>query len=118
MVAAGLSCHSDVLMTDLHVAPTFGDATSIWQCTLAGDYDLSGTRASATSPARSCTTVRRQAIVDCSEVTFMGSEGMSFFAQLIRITRDRQGSVTLLAPPEHLRRVLEITALDKHLILT
>jgi anti-anti-sigma factor len=117
LVAAGLSCHSDVLMTDLHVAPTLGDATSIWQCTLAGDYDLSRHDSLRDLARVFLHNGAAHAIVDCSEVTFMGSEGMSFFAQLIRITRDRQGSVIVLAPPEHLRRVLEITALDKHLVL-
>jgi anti-anti-sigma factor len=89
----------------------------VWQCTLAGDYDL-GRHENLRDLARAFLhDGAPNAMVDCAEVTFMGSEGMSFFAQLIRITRDRQGSVTLVAVPVHLRKVLEITALNKHLIL-
>jgi anti-sigma B factor antagonist len=118
MVADGLSCNSDVLMTDLHVAPRPGNATSVWHCTLAGDYDLSRQENLRNLARAFLHDGAPNAIVDCTEVTFMGSDGMSFFGQLIRITRDRQGSVTLVAPPAPLRKVLEITALDKHLILT
>jgi len=104
-------------MTDLDVASTFEDAASVWQCTLAGEYDLSRYDSLKDLARVFLHDGAAHAVVDCSEVTFMGSEGMSFFAQLIRITRDRQGSVTVVAPPDHLRKVLEITALDKHLLL-
>ena len=112
-----MSCNSDVLMTDLHFAPPLGDATSAWHCTLAGEYDLARHENLRDLARAFLHDGAPNAVVDCTHVTFMGSEGMSFFAQLIRITRDRQGTVTLVSPPTHLRKVLEITALDKHLIL-
>jgi anti-anti-sigma factor len=105
-------------MTDLDIARTFGAATAVWHCTLAGDYDLARHENLRNLARAFLHDGAPSAIVDCTDVTFMGSEGMSFFAQLIRITRDRQGSVTLVAPPTHLRKVLEITALDKHLTLS
>jgi anti-sigma B factor antagonist len=104
-------------MTDLHLAPASGAAASVWRCTLAGDYDLARHENLRDLARAFLHDGAPHAIVDCTDVTFMGSEGMSFFAQLIRITRDRQGTVTLIAAPDHLRKVLEITALDKHLSL-
>ncbi len=90
----------------------------MWHCTLAGDYDLTRHENLRDLARAFLHDGAPHAMVDCTDVAFMGSEGMSFFAQLIRITRDRQGSVTLVAPPAPLRKVLEITALDKHLVLT
>jgi len=105
-------------MTDLRFAPPCEDVPTGWRCTLAGDYDLGRHEALRDLARAFLHDGAVNAIVDCTDVTFMGSEGMSFFAQLIRITRDRQGTVTLVSPPSHLRKVLEITALDKHLVLT
>jgi anti-sigma B factor antagonist len=79
--------------------------------TLSGEIDM--TRVSDLSAAVTLfdASDAADAVVDLTDVTFFGSEGVGLLARLHRIALDRQGSVTLINPNRNVLRVVEICGL-------
>ena len=56
-------------------------------------------------------------LVDCSELSFCDSTGLSAFLRAHRLLTDRGGGLHLAGPPDTLRRILKVTGLDQVLLL-
>lgn len=54
----------------------------------------------------------RSVVIDCSGLTFMDAGGINAILELCQFTAGREGTVSIQAPPPHIRRLLAITGVD------
>lgn len=85
---------------------------------LRGEVDLSVASSLATLAREFETGEARDARVDLRAVTFLDSSGLGFLARLVRAAQERGGWVTVVAPTPAVRRLLEISGLQRALDVT
>jgi anti-sigma B factor antagonist len=80
--------------------------------TLVGEIDMTRSEELSGAFASFCASPSAHALVDLSDVSFFGSEGVGFLARLAQEARSRAGTVTLINPDDAVTRLIEITGLD------
>lgn len=78
-----------------------------------GELDLAGAPAFREAIARALATNAPELEIDLAEVTFMDSSALSVIVSAWRESMDRGISFRLTNPARNVRRVLEITDLDR-----
>jgi anti-sigma B factor antagonist len=79
--------------------------------TLAGEFDMTRVAELQSSVEGFADSPAVHVVVDLSDVTFLGSEGIAFVARLCRLARGREGTVTLINATRTVVRALEICGL-------
>ncbi len=104
--AKSLRIHSERVADDTVVVSPRGEIDAYTAPQLR--HELA--RASADGPVR-------RLVVDLSGVTFIDSSGLGVLIGALRRQRERDGSLAVVLPPSPIRRIFEITALDRVLTL-
>ena len=100
----------------LHI--TVDDDGAVAMVRLAGELDVA-----TAADFRNCLTElhlagQRRFIVDLSEVDFMDSTAIGVLVAATKRFRASDGDVAVAAPSDRVRRVLELTSLDKFLVIS
>jgi anti-anti-sigma factor len=103
----------DVASTDdrleIAVSDVDGDATLL----VKGEIDLGTAPQLQAEVSRLVEEGRRRVRVDLRDVTFMDSQGINVLARAHRRLSTEGAALTLVAPSEPVRRILEITGVDR-----
>ncbi|MBQ0987039.1 STAS domain-containing protein [Streptomyces sp. F63] len=78
-----------------------------------GELDLETAPALRSRGLELVDTGRRHLVLDLAPVPFCDSSGLNAFINLLRYAGERDGSLTLAAPPHSLSRLLDLTGVGR-----
>jgi anti-sigma B factor antagonist len=94
-----------------NVALSVGDLDGYPVVALCGELDLFDTSDVASRLIATVAACGPSVIVDLAGLTFIESRGLGVLVRVLRWTRESGGDLSLAAPKQQVRRVLEITGL-------
>ncbi|WP_158566757.1 STAS domain-containing protein [Actinomadura craniellae] len=81
---------------------------------LAGELDMTGVSTAERTIRSARSDHSPHLVLDLTGLTFMDSTGLRVLLQAQRQTTAQQGTLALAAPAPAVRRVIEVTGLDRH----
>lgn len=88
-------------------------ADSIAVLTVAGEIDVDSVPALRTRALELIRQGRPHLVLDTAPVEFCDSSGLNTMIGILRYAKDRHGSLSLVGPPPHLTRLLDVTGVGE-----
>ncbi|WLQ68580.1 MULTISPECIES: STAS domain-containing protein [Streptomyces] len=88
-------------------------ADSIAVLTVAGEIDVDSVPALRTRALELIRQGRPHLVLDLAPVEFCDSSGLNTMIGILRYAKDRHGSLSLVGPPPHLTRLLDVTGVGE-----
>ena len=103
-------------MTDLELESTVtGDAAAV--VVVRGEVDMATAPQLREELSGLVDSGVTQLVLDCRDLQFLDSSGIGVLIAVHKLL-DGSGSLTLAAPPPHVRKVLDLTGVSEHVTIT